>query len=175
MHFSYCPYCGKKLTNKKIGDEGIIPYCNNCNIPLWDMFTTSIISAVINENNEIALLKQNYVSKTNYVLVAGIMKTNESAESTAIREIKEELGLDIKKDELKYIATYKRLIDYAEVYLLEKDINLNEITMQEDEVQDVRYASLKEFEEMINKGEGVESSLPFLKNYFKENLKEIKL
>ena len=104
MHFSYCPYCGKKLTNKKIGDEGIIPYCNNCNIPLWDMFTTSIISAVINENNEIALLKQNYVSKTNYVLVAGIMKTNESAESTAIREIKEELGLDVTS--LEFIKTY---------------------------------------------------------------------
>ena len=106
MHFSYCPYCGKKLTNKKIGDEGIIPYCNNCNIPLWDMFTTSIISAVINENNEIALLKQNYVSKTNYVLVAGIMKTNESAESTAIREIKEELGLDVTS--LEFIKTYKK-------------------------------------------------------------------
>ena len=104
MHFSYCPYCGKKLINKQIGDEGLIPYCNNCNIPLWDMFTTSIISAVINENNEIALLKQNYVSETKYVLVAGIMKPNESAEKTAIREIKEELGLDVTS--LEFIKTY---------------------------------------------------------------------
>ena len=94
MHFNYCPHCGKRLIEKEIGDEGLIPFCDNCNIPLWDMFTTSIIAAVINKNNEIALLKQNYVSETKYVLVAGIMKLGESAEESAIREIKEELGID---------------------------------------------------------------------------------
>ena len=104
MHFIHCPYCGNKLESKEIGDEGLIPYCFKCNIPLWDMFTTSIISAVINENNEIALLKQNYVSQTKYVLVAGIMKLGESAEDTTKREIKEELGLDVKS--LEFIKTY---------------------------------------------------------------------
>lgn len=103
MHFSYCPYCGNNLISKQIGDEGLIPYCNNCSIPLWDMFTTSIITAVINEKNEIALLKQSYVSDK-YVLVAGIMKPNETAENTAIREIKEELGVDVES--LEYIKTY---------------------------------------------------------------------
>ena len=52
LHFCYCPYCGSRLIGKEIGDEGIIPYCENCNIPLWDMFTTSIITAVVNEYNE---------------------------------------------------------------------------------------------------------------------------
>ena len=106
MHFTYCPYCGNKLITKKVGDEGLIPYCSNCDIPLWDMFTTSIIAAVINEQNEIALLKQDYVSKTKYVLVAGIMKMGESAEETAVREIKEELGLDVNS--LEFINTKKK-------------------------------------------------------------------
>ena len=74
MHYIYCPQCGMKLKNKEIGDEGYIPYCVNCEIPLWDTFTTSIIVAVVNEKNEIALLKQHYVSEHKYVLVAGIMK-----------------------------------------------------------------------------------------------------
>ena len=104
MHFTYCPHCGSKLDSKEIGDEGFIPYCNNCNIPLWDMFTTSIIAAVINEHNEVALLKQDYVSTTKYVLVAGIMKLGESAEDATIREIKEELGLTV--DNLEFIKTY---------------------------------------------------------------------
>lgn len=104
MRFVYCPYCGNKLGKKEIGDEGLIPYCTKCEIPLWDMFTTSIIAAVVNEENEIALLRQNYVSTTNYVCVAGIMKIGESAEETVIREVREEIGLVVKQ--LEFVRSY---------------------------------------------------------------------
>ena len=104
MKFTYCPHCGQKLIKKEIGDEGLIPYCPACNIPMWDVFTTCIISAVVNEENEIALLRQNYVSATNYVCVAGVMKFGESAEETVMREVKEEIGLNVEK--LEYIRSY---------------------------------------------------------------------
>lgn len=104
MRFTYCPHCGTQLIKKEIGEEGLIPYCTKCSIPLWDMFTSCIICAVINEYNEIALLRQNYVSRTNYVCVAGVMKLGESAEETAVREIKEEIGLHVNK--LEYVASY---------------------------------------------------------------------
>lgn len=104
MHFIYCPHCGEKLVKKEIGDEGLIPYCNSCQTPLWDMFTTSIICAVVNEYNEIALLRQEYVSTTKHVCVAGIMQLGESAEETVKREVKEELGLDVLR--LQYMRSY---------------------------------------------------------------------
>lgn len=104
MQFIYCPFCGQKLDKAEIGDEGLIPFCNQCNIPLWDMFTTSVIIACVNQYDEIALLRQNYVSTTKYVCVAGIMKLGESAEQTVVREVKEEIGLDVK--ELTYIKSY---------------------------------------------------------------------
>ena len=81
---------------REIGDEGRIPYCTQCEVPLWDMFTTSIIAAVVNECGEIALLRQEYVSATKHVCVAGVMKPGESAEETVVREISEELGLSVK-------------------------------------------------------------------------------
>ena len=104
MKFTYCPHCGKLLTKKQIGDEGLIPYCNSCRIPLWDMFTTCIICAVVNEYEEIALLRQNYISSTSYVCVSGVMKLGESAEETVRREVKEELGLDVVT--LEFIQSY---------------------------------------------------------------------
>lgn len=104
MHFTYCPHCGEKLIDKEIGDEGMIPYCNQCRVPLWDMFTTSVICAVVNEYREVALIRQNYVSAANYVCIAGIMKPGESAEDAARREIKEEIGQDVEK--LQYIQSY---------------------------------------------------------------------
>ncbi|MBP3206243.1 MAG: NUDIX domain-containing protein [Lachnospiraceae bacterium] len=104
MHFTFCPHCGTKLISKEIGDEGKIPYCEKCSMPLWDMFTTSIIAAVVNEYGEVALLRQNYVSTTNYVCVAGVMKLGESAEETVIREVKEEIGQEVES--VEYISSY---------------------------------------------------------------------
>ena len=104
MRFTYCPHCGEKLVKKEIGDEGLVPFCEGCEIPLWDMFTTCIITAVVNEEDEVALLKQSYLTSTQYVCVAGHMKIGESAEETVIREVKEELGLDV--EELTFIKTY---------------------------------------------------------------------
>lgn len=104
MKFTYCPVCGKKAVEKEIGDEGRMPYCEQCGVPLWEMFRTSVICAVVNEYEEIALIRQSYVSKQNYVCIAGVMKPGETAEEAAVREIKEEIGLETES--LTYIRSY---------------------------------------------------------------------
>ena len=104
MRFTYCPHCGEKLIKKEIGDEGLIPFCETCSIPLWDMFTTCIITAVVNDEDEVALIKQSYLTTQTHVCVAGHMKIGESAEETVIREVKEEIGLDV--EELEFVHTY---------------------------------------------------------------------
>ena len=104
MKIKYCPVCGSEAIQKEIGDEGLMPFCPTCQMPLWDYFNTSIICAVVNEQEEIALLRQNYVSTTNYVCVAGHMKSAESAEETVTREVKEEIGQDV--EQLIYIRSY---------------------------------------------------------------------
>ncbi|MBQ7919165.1 MAG: NUDIX domain-containing protein [Lachnospiraceae bacterium] len=104
MKFTYCPHCGDKLIKKEIGDEGKIPFCERCSEPMWDMFRTCIITAVVNEEQEVALLRQNYVSTTSYVCVAGVMKMGESAEETVVREVKEEIGLDVER--LEFVKSY---------------------------------------------------------------------
>lgn len=104
MRFTYCPHCGTKLIKKEIGDEGMIPFCEPCSVPLFDMFSTCVICAVTNECGEIALLRQNYLSDTRYVCVSGFMKIGESAEDSAIREIKEEIGQTV--EEIRFVRSY---------------------------------------------------------------------
>ena len=104
MRFTYCPHCGNKLTKKEIGDEGLVPFCESCKVPLFDMFSTCVICAVTNEHGEIALLKQNTISETRYVCVSGFMKIGESAEESAVREIEEEIGQ--KVEELRFVRSY---------------------------------------------------------------------
>lgn len=149
MKFTYCPHCGKKLIKKEVGDEGKIPFCEDCQIPLWDMFTTSIICAVINEYNEVALLRQDYVSKTNHVCVAGIMKIGESAETTVVREIKEELGLDV--EQLQYINSYP--YEKKEMLMLGFKVRVKKADfVLSSEVDTAEWIPLKEAPEKLNHG-----------------------
>lgn len=92
MKFTYCPHCGTKTTLKEIGDEGLIPYCETCNIPLFEMFSTCVLSIVVNELHEVALIQQSY-GNPRFAGVAGYMKCGETAEESAKREIIEEIGL----------------------------------------------------------------------------------
>ena len=103
MRFSYCPHCGTKLIPRPIGDEGLVPYCEKCEKPLFDMFSTCIIVMVVNEREEVALLKQGYLSSQYRVLVSGYMKPGESAEECTRREVLEELGIEL--EELKIVGT----------------------------------------------------------------------
>ncbi len=93
MKFKYCPECGKLLSQRELGDEGLVPWCDQCEKPWFDMFSSCIIALVYNEKGEIALLQQNYISTKYRNLVSGYMKPGESAEDCAIREIEEEIGM----------------------------------------------------------------------------------
>lgn len=104
MRFTYCPDCGEKLVSKSIGDEGEIPFCEKCSRPWFDMFSSAVIVLVVNEFGEVVLLKQNYMSSDYMVLISGYIKPGESAEETARREVFEEVGLELEKEEL--VATY---------------------------------------------------------------------
>ena len=149
MRFTYCPHCGTKAVLKEIGDEGEIPYCPSCETPLWDMFSTCTICAVVNEFDEIALLRQNYVSTTNYVCVAGYMKLGEAAEETACREIEEEIGLKVER------LTFVRSYPYEKKGLLmlgfRADVKKGEFTLS-GEVDAVEWVKLSEALSKLREG-----------------------
>ena len=105
MEFRYCPHCGSKTVPREIGDEGLVPWCTTCELPLFPMFSTCIIAlAADSRAGEVALLRQRYISAQYHNLVSGYMKPGESAEECAAREVEEELGL--KVDGLTMTGTY---------------------------------------------------------------------
>ena len=104
---------------------------------------------ILCEEGEVALLRQNYVSTTNYVCVAGIMKLGESAEETVIREVKEEIGQDVES--LEFIKSYP----YAKKEMLmlgykatvqKKDFHLS------GEVDSVEWVKLEDAPEKLREG-----------------------
>ena len=103
MTFQYCPSCGEKLIQKECGDEGLIPFCVTCRKPLFSFSYPCVICLIVDENNQIALIKQSCVSE-HYICVAGYVKQCETIEETAKREVEEETGLGVIN--VKYLNSY---------------------------------------------------------------------
>lgn len=90
----YCIECGTELILKECGGEGLIPFCETCGMFRFPVFSTAISTAVLNkEMDKILLIKQ--YNRPDYILLAGYINKGENAEATLIREVKEEVGLDI--------------------------------------------------------------------------------
>lgn len=77
--------------------------------------------------------------------------TGESSLDGIINEIKEELGIDVDKKKLELYKTIKTEDDFVDLYYLKMDIDLNDIILQEEEVADVKWASIEEIRKMIEK------------------------
>lgn len=107
MHFTYCPDCGEKTVLRKMGDDGAVPYCEKCDRPLFDMFSTCVLSVLRNSAGEIALIMQSYGQQEHYVGVAGYMKPGETAEAAALREIREEIGVGAEKIQFLFSAWHE--------------------------------------------------------------------
>ena len=103
MKFSYCPDCGAKAVPRQIGDEGAVPYCESCRRPLFEMFSTCVLSVVISGAGELLLIRQSYGDTARFVGVAGYMKCGETAEEAAAREIAEETGITVRADAMRYL------------------------------------------------------------------------
>ena len=80
----------------------------------------------------------------------GGVQSGETSMQAMRRELKEEIGLDVKEEELKLVRSLKRKNIYRDCYVLFKDIDIKDISFNDNEVMDCKYVSLEKFEEMIN-------------------------
>lgn len=90
----YCNECGTKLIEKEKENEGIFPYCETCQEYRFPIFNTAVSMIVFNPEKTKILLIQQYGRPFN-ILVAGYVDKGESLEEALIREVKEEIGLDV--------------------------------------------------------------------------------
>ena len=75
-----------------------------------------------------------------------------------IREAKEEIGVEISKEDLEFIgATTSENIKgdiinrhYNEYFIVHKDIDVKDIVLQEDEVQDIKWFDKEEIIKKVN-------------------------
>jgi len=70
--------------------------------------------------------------------------------TAAIREVKEEIGLDVKPDNGKCLFTLTRDDSICDVWLFRQDFSIDDVILQENETTDAKYALPDEIRAMVS-------------------------
>ncbi len=121
------------------------------------------VYAFIIDNNGNVLLQKRSANKKLWpnmwdVTVGGHVNCGEFGRQALIRETKEELGIEINDDDIKYLVGSTSINEqgdiinkhYNECYLITKNIDTSKIKLQKEEVSEVKYFSKKELLERIS-------------------------
>ncbi len=94
---NYCMHCGTKLHLKEHRTEGgMIPYCDTCGDYRYPVFNTAVSMIVVNPARTRMILIKQY-GRPHNILVAGYVNKGEEAEAAAVREVREEIGLEARE------------------------------------------------------------------------------
>lgn len=110
-----------------------------------------VVIFIENSKGEFLMQKTSVEKGSEYSSTGGHIDKGETPLSSIVREIKEELGIDVDSNELEYLGylLYDRPIRF--MYYLKKDIDIKDIVVQEEEVEFVKYMSVSEIKEIISK------------------------
>lgn len=151
-------YDNKKEKLHKVFDR-------NSGEPKEGEYKLSVHSWIINSKGHILIQKRNETIKRHpgkWAFTGGAVDAGESSLEGAIREVKEELGILTSKDEIEFFISFKREKGFVDVWLIKKDIDIKDISLQKEEVSTAKWVSLKELKQLIDNDEFV----PSVKLYF---------
>lgn len=116
------------------------------------------------------------------VSVAGHVDSGETIECAAIREIKEEIGLDVSEENLIKIGVTECFQSYQNgiidnefhyTFISNLQVDLNDLVLEKDEVEAVKLVTLDEFQILINTIGLDNHFVPSNKDYYQFVLKSV--
>lgn len=158
----FCYECGEKLELRECEGEGLVQYCTSCKTFRFPIFNTAISTVIFNKDMDEILLIQQYGKKNN-ILVAGYVNKGESAEEALIREVKEEVRLNVVRYKFMKSKYYEKsntlMINFISI------VDSQDLRNISKEVDKAQWFSISEAKESILKGSLAEE---FLLNAIKE-------
>ncbi len=120
-----------------------------------------VITGIIqNSRSQILITKRNKNKKVYpglWECTGGSVKAGESSIEAVIREINEEIGVELKPTDGKLVGTIQKSNYFRDVWKFKKEVIKEDINYNDGEVIDFKWVSLEEYANLYNKGEIVPS------------------
>ena len=126
-----------------------------------------------NSQKKLLIQKRSKLKGGKYGITSGHTLLNETATKGATREIREEIGLKINERELKPIYKTKLNKTIYKFYYIKKEIELQNLVLQKEEVEDIYWYTIEEINNLIQKNEFYDKQIEAFKifeKYIKEEI-----
>ena len=121
--------------------------------PIEGRYINIVIVFIENSKGEFLIQKTSKEKGNVFATTGGLVKSGSTSEKTIVEEIKEELGISFNIKDLKLVYTEKRGFAFQDCYYIKKDININDLTLQKEEVDYVKWLSVEKINDLIKIGE----------------------
>lgn len=114
-------------------------------------------ACILNSKGEM-LIQQRQPFKSGWanmwdITAGGSVVAGETSKQAVQRELMEELGIDIDFSDIRPQLTINFEEGFDDIYIIQSDdIDINTLTLQYEEVQCVKWVSMREIEEMLHNG-----------------------
>ncbi len=113
-----------------------------------------VVMVVIRNSKGGFLMQKRVESKGgDWGVTGGHPKSGETPIEGIITEVKEELGLDFSREKFIEYDSGCDGKDCYKMYFVNKDIDINDITIQKDELSEVKWFSMDELRHMVDIGD----------------------
>lgn len=113
-------------------------------------------ACIFNSNGEM-LIQQRQPFKSGWsnmwdITVGGSAVSGDTSQTAIERELFEEIGLKIDLQNVRPHLTINFNEGFDDIYLIEKDVDINQLKLQYEEVQKVKWASIDEIYQKLDEG-----------------------
>lgn len=119
-------------------------------------YILGVQAIIINSEKQILITKRSQFKKKyplKWECNGGAVLVGEDPLDGLVREMKEELGITINKEEFVFLKTVKTHNNIKDIYLVKKDIEINDLKFDDDEVVEAKWVDINGFMNMFNLGD----------------------
>lgn len=122
-------------------------------------YIQSVFICIQNEKEEYLVQKRSKEKNGKYAFISGHILTRENSLYAILREIKEEIGLELTKNEIKLILSKRLEHNFVDIYYTKKEVDLINLSLQKEEVELVKWMKKEEIEKLYKQGEFLEKHI----------------
>ena len=123
-----------------------------------------------NSENKYLIQKRASVKKIApniWAMIGGSVILGENSKQTIVRELKEELNIDIDINKLDFLTRFRVGSLFVDTFTLELDYNINNMVLKNDEVSEVKWLSIEEIENLVSRNMFFENRWEFISEFLK--------
>lgn len=138
-------YCGRCGTKTKIKKGSMSLKCPKCGLSHHGKIQPAVIIA-IHKENKLLMAKHSYDTKVRYALIAGFVEMGESIEEAVRREVKEEVGINVKN--IQYMGSQPWPFPNSLMCAYKAEYESGEIKVDEKEIMEAKWFAKDEINEI---------------------------